>query len=43
MLSGSEELSVAKAGDSSDSREADVGRRRRRFRRRRSISDADLT
>ncbi|EEQ98347.1 hypothetical protein Pmar_PMAR013696 [Perkinsus marinus ATCC 50983] len=43
VLSGSEELSVAKAGDSSDSREADVGRRRRRFRRRRSISDADLT
>ncbi|KAF4757060.1 hypothetical protein FOZ63_006203 [Perkinsus olseni] len=41
VLSGFEEASITGAADSSDSREAAAGRRR--FRRRRSISDADLT
>ncbi|KAF4758078.1 hypothetical protein FOZ63_019656 [Perkinsus olseni] len=42
VLSGSEEASITGAADSSDSREA-AAAGRRRFRRRRSISDADLT
>ncbi|KAF4667035.1 hypothetical protein FOZ61_008885 [Perkinsus olseni] len=42
VLSGSEEGSITGAADSSDSREA-AAAGRRRFRRRRSISDADLT